>query len=308
MSERKPVNPPKGWHFSNRFVDETGQIFEKGVYVGTVDGLENGEVPNEGNDQDKEVSVDEFVNSMSPELIQKLEERFGKAAEERMKKMMADFKKDLSTSSPASALDAEALAKALVKAQQYQSKGVFYKDVKDIDPADYDPVGCVFTSYGTGYVIVDDVRQGQPVKTPYGRIFVFKQNLGRITKIGPHAETYSALCVFHTRSKREIEWLKQHRKFGIEFFLDSKEALNANAYAAQILSAVNTEVRALDQSDILSRAKANGIELGGDLEFVIQKLVRKIAGDRIAKTEKAIQDRFREMSTDELFEGRGITI
>ena len=35
MSEEpKPVNPPRRWNMKDRFVDETGQIFEFGKYVG----------------------------------------------------------------------------------------------------------------------------------------------------------------------------------------------------------------------------------------------------------------------------------
>jgi hypothetical protein len=30
----KPVNPPRGWHLRNEFIDEVGNIFHKGQYVG----------------------------------------------------------------------------------------------------------------------------------------------------------------------------------------------------------------------------------------------------------------------------------
>lgn len=32
----KPVNPPRGWHARNEFIDETGQVFHKGLYVGEI--------------------------------------------------------------------------------------------------------------------------------------------------------------------------------------------------------------------------------------------------------------------------------
>jgi hypothetical protein len=35
--EIKPVNPPRGWHSKNEFIDEVGNKFEKGVYVGKVE-------------------------------------------------------------------------------------------------------------------------------------------------------------------------------------------------------------------------------------------------------------------------------
>lgn len=32
----KPVNPSRGWHVKNEYIDEIGNIFEKGVYIGNV--------------------------------------------------------------------------------------------------------------------------------------------------------------------------------------------------------------------------------------------------------------------------------
>lgn len=34
--EIKPVNPPRGWHARSEFIDEVGNKFEKGVYVGKI--------------------------------------------------------------------------------------------------------------------------------------------------------------------------------------------------------------------------------------------------------------------------------
>lgn len=35
-NEIKPVNPPRGWHARSEFIDEIGNKFEKGIYVGKI--------------------------------------------------------------------------------------------------------------------------------------------------------------------------------------------------------------------------------------------------------------------------------
>lgn len=303
-TKRKPVNAPKGWQLKHEYVDETGQVFSKGKFIGTREAKNQTTIPLKSKDDEV---AEKLIMTLSPELIKQLEEKFSKANEERLDKAMKEWQASLAVK-PTPALNADDLAEALVKAQQYNSKGQFYRNVKDIDPLDYDPAGCVFTSYGTGYVIVDDVRQGQPVKSPYGRMFVFKQSMGRVTKIGPHAETYSALCSFMTHSKKEIEWLKSHQKFGIEFFTDSKEALDSNAMAAKILVDVSMEIKKLEQGEILRRARAKGIELGGNLDGVITKLIRKIAGERLEAANQALRNKFGEAAKDNMFAGApGVT-
>jgi hypothetical protein len=50
----KPVNPPRGWHARNEFIDEVGNKFEKGVYIGNVKEVKEDLKIEEPKDEEKE--------------------------------------------------------------------------------------------------------------------------------------------------------------------------------------------------------------------------------------------------------------
>ncbi len=52
----------------------------------------------------------------------------------------------------------------------------------DIPKDDYDQKGVIFCAYSTGYVIVDDVRKGLAVRTPYGNTIFFIYQASKRTR------------------------------------------------------------------------------------------------------------------------------
>lgn len=296
-NKRKPVNPENGWNFRKKFIDEEGYEFEKGEFTGIKyekDDAGNWVLPEESPKKPPEdKSAEKKAEEPSPEeknplqvnaeLLKRLEEM-----EKQLKDQQKQFKESLRPGNTG-AIDAATLANALVQAEKYQSGGKYYSDIRDIDPDDYSDKPFIFTSYGGGYVIVDDVRNGRPVRTPYGNVIRFKFAASRITRVG-RTDTYSSFCQYKTNSRSEAEWLRSHSKFGIEFFEDNpKQALDADVFFIQVASSVAKNIHKLETSQLLERARAYGIELGGDLDDIRNKIIIKETSDQMKRNEHQME-------------------
>lgn len=283
-NEFKPVgNPPQGWAVRKKYIDDEGNVFEYGVHkpelkvevAKTPDSnpFEAIPEPQEGNISMTKSEFDNFMKGIESKIDKKLSER-----ETQLRKEFSEsLKKDATVG-----FSAQELAKAIATAEQYKVGNKVYRDIRDIDPADYDANGAVFTSYGNGYLIVDDIRNGFPVTTPYGRLFKFRFQASKITKIGK-VESYSSYCAFKTNSKKEIDWLRKHTRYNIEFFENTNLAISVNAMKAGIASRIYRAISSLDQPQILERAKSYGIPLGGELRIILSELAYKMAEEEFQK-------------------------
>ena len=300
----KPVGyQPAGWHFHKTFVDDEGNVFHKGVNAPEEKGTMNWtsrekDAEPKGNDRNAEQenheqspNVKEGVSDplmgldLSPEVLSKLKEMFNeqtRASEEKFKKMFQESLRQEQPSSQNEGMRINDFAQAIAKAEQFQKGGHFYHDIKEFDPSDYDEKGATFTSYGNGYLIVDDVRRGYAVRTPYGRLFKFRFQAGRITRVG-RVDNYSSFCSFTTHSKKEIEWLRNHSRYRIEFYEDTNLALDANARKIGIASKIHKMVEAMEQDQILSRAKTYNIPIGGDLGDIKTTLSLAMADEEMQR-------------------------
>jgi len=295
---------PKGWWLRPVFVDDEGNVFERGVHQPDKKGtlplsrVEDGFTEEDAGPKEVDPIEDPFKElGLTPEQIKKLSEVFDAKYSEREARMMEEFNRAINqkpsqSSSPTleQATLIDSIAQAMAKKEMYVKGGRTYSDVKEIDPEDYDEVGATFTSYGAGYLIIDDVRNGHAIRTPYGRPLRFVFQGGRITEVGKVQE-YSSFCAINIHSKKEIEWLRKHSRYGIEFFEDTKLALSADAIKIGIASRVSKVMASLDQHQILARARQYGIPLGGNLSDIRVQLTLAIADEEMGKQEREIKER-----------------
>lgn len=298
-NQRKPVNTPNGWGLRNKFIDSEGYEFSKGKFTGKqyekdsegrwsnpVEVFDDEPPSQPDKAEPKETKPDTGGElGITNELLDKIREM-----EAKMEKQREEFMSSLRSRPGGSSIDPEDLANAMVKAQQYQKGGSYYTDIRDIDPDDFMKVPAVFTSYGTGYVIVDDKRNGRPVRTPYGNLIKFKFSASRITRVG-RTEQYSSFCSYTTHSKKEAEWLRNHTKYKIEFFEDEKLALNADVFYIRIASDVARHVHNMEQNQILARAHDMGIPVGGDLADIISKIIHIETERRMKEEQQRMENR-----------------
>lgn len=298
-NEFKPVGtPPQGWHLKKRHVDDEGNVFEFGVHRPDLK-VQIDKQPETNPFEKKEEEKSDIVTMTKKEFDAFLE-GIDKKLSERETQLRKEFAESLKKESTVG-FSAQELAKAIATAEQYKIGNRVYRDIRDIDPADFDPAGTVFTSYGNGFLIVDDIRNGFPVTTPYGRLFKFRFQASKITKIGK-VESYSSYCTFKTNSKKEIDWLRHHTRFGIEFFENTNLAISANAMKASIASRIYKAVSSLDQPQILERAKNYGIPIGGELRIIMSELAYKMAEEEFQKEIREAETRTVEAIKENLLQ------
>lgn len=151
-----------------------------------------------------------------------------------------------------------------------------FVEERDIDPADYDERGVLFCAYSTGYLIVDDVRQGFPVPTPFGNAIMFMFTGQNKTRDNQGNMVLNTFCSYQSKSKKEQKWLREHRYFGIKFFESAKEALSTDAIRAQKLLRYVDVVMSMDQHQIVQNCKAYGVGISEDMRVMRIQLANKM--------------------------------
>lgn len=157
-----------------------------------------------------------------------------------------------------------------------------FVDERDIDKDDFDEKGIIFCAYSTGYLIVDDVRQGFPVSTPFGNMIFFKYEGKTESRDGKGKVVLNTFCVYQSRSKKEQEWLRGHRYFGIKFFESAKEALSTDAERAQKLVRFIDSVMSLTQDQAVIQCRSYGVPISSDMRTMRILLASRM----LAKTEE----------------------
>lgn len=178
-----------------------------------------------------------------------------------------------------------------------------FVDEKNIDPADFDEKGMLFCAPSTGYVIVDDVRQGFSVMTPYGSAIIFEFNGQIIGRDSEGNQQLNTFCSYLSKSKKEQEWLKEHRYFGLKFFESAKEAISTNAARAQKMMKYVDALIGQDAAQIFAQCKKYGLPISDDLRSMRVHLADKMIGEADYAEVHITKNLLKEQHEEELFLG-----
>jgi hypothetical protein len=170
----------------------------------------------------------------------------------------------------------------------------------DIDPDDYDEKGLLFCAYSSGYLIVDDVRQGKSVSTPYQNAIFFEYQATKKVDVGKYQET-STYSSYVSKSKKEQEWLKQHRYFGICFFMSAKEALSADAKKISALMKIFSGMLNMNQHEIVQRCREWNVPISEDIRNMRMLLSHKMADKQMEDEKIKDEKRLSESIENEIF-------
>ncbi len=243
--------------------------------------MKTGDVKDDKQNSDSGVSREEFY---------KLQSQL-----ESLQKMGAN-KDVLMTPGKAENISEGELLKQLVEGLKGKSDlekygdGFQYVDESDIDPKDVLEVPVTFFCHKVGYVIVDDMRNGNPVRTPFGRPIVFQYHSTEKKQAGKHVELHS-LSMYVCKSKKELEWLRSHRQYGFMFFDKIKSALGADMKHATILARHMMQASNLSPHRVIEIAKSMNIPMSDDVDHLRALVAEKQAKEEITLTEKAHKDR-----------------
>jgi hypothetical protein len=255
----------KGWTFKNDFTDPDGNKYQKGKLIELADGTKF-DVPIKVTDYNETIEEKDLVEEPKKdeylEMLESLRAEINQLKSERI-------------SSP---IDISGLSEEIAKAShKIEGKPVYETRIDKDDWMD-DPV--VFSSYGIGYYIFDDKRNGQDVIIPGGKPAEFKFAAGKKVRVGK-VETYSAYCIHKEHSRKRAEWLRNHSLYNKEFFENASYALGSNAFTADEAIKISKRIDSWDQSQIIRQCKKNGIKLGGDVQQLKTALHNRLLEDAI---------------------------
>jgi len=158
--------------------------------------------------------------------------------------------------------------------------GYLPTQVENVDPDDVLEKPITFFSFGWTFAIVDDTRNGTVVLTPFGRIIKFRniyRNMVPSTS-GSRNKQAVSLCAVSIFSKKEAEWLRNHRKFNVSIFEETEKALSIENYElADYIANQRIVLERKQVQEIMHMCTAEGIEVHTrDRDHLISALARKL--------------------------------
>ena len=176
--------------------------------------------------------------------------------------------------------------------------GNAYVKQEDIDPEDQLEQGVTFFCHQTGHVIVDDKRQGHPVRTPFGEPILFQYQSTKSVKTGRETKLQT-LSAYTSWSKMEVNWLKEHSLFGSMFFENHQHALSMDGRRAAILAQMMITLNTYEPHKINKIAKQNGIPASIDVAGLRLAIAIQQADKQIVAEDEANQIRLKKTLIEE---------
>lgn len=166
-------------------------------------------------------------------------------------------------------------------------------DVNDVLP---EPV--MFFTYSIGYMIMDDVKQGHAIRTPYSRPFKFT-HLFRYEKIGARdKKEFMMVSVCKISSKKELDWLQRHSLYGVKFFEDIRNVKTIDVEMQERLVEASNEIARLSDHEVVQRALAEGVAPGTDVSRMKRSLIQAIAQKRVEEKNTRVQTAYDRMQRE----------
>jgi len=168
-----------------------------------------------------------------------------------------------------------------------------YTRPEDIDPEDVLDEGVTFFSHQVAYVIADDKRNGHNVRTPFGKAIKFVYQSTRQVKTGNETKLHN-LSTYTSFSKKEVQWIRDHKFFGTIFFSSHSKALTTDAVKASRLAKIIVTLQRYDVHKVIKMAKGLGIEPSEDINGLRIAIANMQADNEMKAEAESNQLRVRE--------------
>jgi hypothetical protein len=159
-----------------------------------------------------------------------------------------------------------------------------------------------FIAHKVGYVLVDKKVGKRQFKAPLGPI-EFKYEATKRVTAGRETEIFN-WCSYTCKSKAEMEWITTHPLYGVMFFGSFNEARSLDAKKAAKLARLMTTLGNLGQSDLISMARQNGLDVVNDPQELRASIASKLADDQMKQEESQNLIRLKEKQFEEKIIGR----
>jgi len=168
----------------------------------------------------------------------------------------------------------------------------YYVREEDIDFEDLLPIPVPFYCHQVMYVIVDDKRNGHPVRTPFGNTIVFEYQSTRRVRNGKE-ESLHNISQYVSKSKKEVEWLEKCKGYGSIFFKSHIDAMNVDGRKAAKLARIMSVLQRSDVGKVIRLANQNGITPSQDVSMLRLAIANKQAEDEIKAEDASNQIKLR---------------
>lgn len=159
-----------------------------------------------------------------------------------------------------------------------------YAPISEIDVDDYIEGGKPFFCYNSGYIIVDDKRAGKSVRSPRGPI-EFDFQYCTVKGQGKNSELFN-LCQFVSYSKKEVEWLKTHTMFNIDFFEKFEADLEVGSNLSKQFSKASNVVTSMSNAEVVRMSRERKLKTAADYDVQRSILVESLAEEYIKNSKR----------------------
>lgn len=144
-------------------------------------------------------------------------------------------------------------------------------DLNDVLPEEEWVVFAVHKIYD---IIVGDKRHGKQIRVPFEPIeFIIEAT--KIVKQGKESSVVN-FATYVCKSKKELEWLKNHSQYNVRFFDSINGAASVDSNKASILSKNMNLLNSMNQHQIRRYATDYGVPFSSDLAIMRANIATKI--------------------------------
>ena len=165
-----------------------------------------------------------------------------------------------------------------------------YVNEADLDPDDVLEDGHPFYCHQAGYFIIDDLRNGRPVRTPSGRPIKF-EFLHSVKKFNGKDVDLDILSRYISYSKKEVEWIKRSNFYGWTVFDDIATATSKKAKLAGKIQRYLSAARSMERGELIKACKSFNIPVYSKIDEMRLALATAYAEKEMIKDEKINKQR-----------------
>lgn len=214
----------------------------------------------------------------------------------QMQQKIADMEK-------AQTMTPDAIASMLAKfqAEKKNHEGIDYQKgvtAEQVPIDDYLEKPVTFSAPSVGMCIVDDVRKGIRVILPYGKqAIMFLHTATRHVKRDKYTELVT-MCSYTSRSKAEVEWLRNHSLYNVVFYETTKGVIGAEIQNATRVARLLSGLNQMDMPSVVKRTKEYNLPITDDVNTMRAALAVKMAQVETESEQTASHKRLTEIEEE----------
>jgi hypothetical protein len=279
----KPQNPIAHWQLKLQYIDEVGNVFKKGTFIGTKD----------------ELGITDTPPPIPPEKPVQKDPK--KVESEVVDKSQATIDKllDILASQGKGQPLAQEIAQAINDVQMGRR---IHRGLDTIDPKDILDPPVTIAASGSMFAMYDyRARNGEITTNPTGEVILLKYRGSKEFKTDKE-ENQRHFCTTEIRSLKLLEWIRQAPYYGTVVFENANEALSMSPNVVQEMAQLWTRIDKMERGQLVNIAKAKVPNAGGlPIEQLKHEAAKIMADEMIKQKYESHMEKSKAMAFSDLF-------